>query len=298
MLRFMPMESSALEAGAVPAPVATATGSGDDRFGALPKAPFDTIPTHGVVNSIKSGRTKYDGVYHLIFKNLCAGNVGFFNLRELTDIMDEFNKYARYVRKFNIMKVHNERKRIYDDVMSRPHVDVKRLIGEFLSLSDIQLTHIVPLSLDSLLKQKQLMYQNIAHILATKARNIVCNHKRFKHTFRYMPSDDERLKHYFIQHTMREIDYLELRPVTHSMYTHLRSLYEAKCEKARQRREEEEEYERDLLQQEEEDEERRYQRARRGFEYDDEDHYDGLTQNGYRRDWYSGRRRGAGSDSD
>ncbi len=202
--------------------VALPTGLRDDRSGALPTAPFDTISTHGVVKSITRGRRdKLDGLYHLIFKNIRAGNVDFFCYSELTELVNEFDMYTRYVREFNETKLRNEKKRIFDNVMSYSCQDVKRLICQMMSLRDIysvKLTHIVPLSLDSLLERKELMYRNIARILAGKARNIAWNHRAFKHTFRYTSADDERLEYYFFERTMREINYIELRPIIRTMY--------------------------------------------------------------------------------
>ena len=156
-----------------------------------------------------------------------AGNVGFFTLLELSEIVSEFNKYAYYVQQFHETKLRNEKKRIYDDVMSRTYPDVQRLICASLRPSEIhaiQLSHIVEQSLDSLLERKQLMYRNIAHILAAKARNIVSKHSGFKSTFCYTHSDDERLEHYFFERTTREIDYLELRPIIRIMHNRAQAI--------------------------------------------------------------------------
>lgn len=234
MSRLSQMEVPVIETVAVPAPVATATESGDDRMGLIPLIHVSTVLTHGGAISKVSGtkRSKYNGVYHLIFKNMRAGNISFFTFSELSGIISEFEKYTQYVKKFNETKLSNERKRIYDNVMSRTDSDVQRLINASLQynvIHSIRITQIVPLSFDSLLEQKNLMYRNIAHILAKKARNIVCNHKGFKDTFRYKSSDEQHLEQYFIERTMREIDYFEFRNIILTLYDRTYSFNYCNC---------------------------------------------------------------------
>jgi hypothetical protein len=207
---------------AVITPVASATGVGDDRSGALPTAPFGTIPTHGVVNSIKSGRTKYDGVYHLIFKNLRDGNVNFFTYAELSAFKNEFEEYARYVKQFCAIQRRNDQRRMYDFVVANTNWDVQQCIADAVGMGlihRIKLTPIVPVSVDTLLERKRSMYCKIARLLAAKAKKIVRNHRGFKSTFRYTATDSTQIEEYFIQRTLAEVDYLELRPAIRAMHT-------------------------------------------------------------------------------
>ncbi len=215
----------------------------------------------------------------MIFKNLCAGNVGFFNLRELTALENAFINYTRAVQEFEKTMVNNERRRAYEAVMSGPNPELMLPII-FASLSRgeidaVQRIQIVEQSPDTLLEKKRLMCRNIALILAAKAKEIVQKHSAFKRTFRYTPADDELLEQYFIH---REIDYLELRPKVHAMYTHLRSLYERKWK-------ERVEEERALQAQAEQEDRERDERVYYGFCVDAGDHSESMRYPEYREDW-------------
>ncbi len=206
-----------------------------------PTVPVDTIPTHGGVNSIKSGRRRdrYSGLYHFIITKLREGNYSSFSYSELWSIMEEFKKYTRYVAWFNEVKTLNEQRRMYEFMMTNSIPEVQRLVIDMTGtqyIKIINLIQIVPLALDSLLERKRLMYRNIALILAAKARNIACFHRRFKDTFHFRVDDGERLDEYFIQRTMEEINYLELRPAILSMYNRAKEIRRLKEEREIDRR--------------------------------------------------------------
>jgi hypothetical protein len=229
----------------------------------------------------------------LIFKNLRAGNVNFFTAVDLSAIVTEIDEYARYVKEFRAIQRRNEQRRFYDLVVANTNPDVQHYITESVGvhmIHSIKLISIVPVSVDTLLERKQLMYRNIALLLAAKAKKIVCNHRGFKSTFRYTAADSTQIEEYFIQRTLAEVDYFELRPTIRAMHTRAIAV---QLEKSRRSS-----YESDMAREEEELENERRYRARRGFEYEDDEHEMGLSQNGYRRAWYGDRQYGYGSDSD
>ncbi len=247
--------------------------------------------------AVKSGRTKYDGVLHLIFKNLWAENVNFFTAVELSTMMNEFDQYQRYIKEFNSLQKRNDQRRVYDLMVANTSLDVQHHIVATVGvdlLDSIKSFSIVPLSVDTLMERKRSMCRNIALIFAAKAKKIVCNHRGFKSTFRYTAADSTQIDTYFIQRMLAEFDYLKLYHIIRTL--HIRAIA-IQMEK-RRRREEREEYEKYLLEQEEEREEERFYRARNGFMYDDGEHEAELSQNSYRNNWYSGHSRGYRSDSD
>ncbi len=243
---------------------------------------------------IQRSRGKYDGVYHYVLKNLRARNRRFFTFSELSAIVYELNEYLRYRQEIEQIRSHNKQLRALRLMETTLDSYVQQATLSFLperALIPLRITAgMVPISPDEIRQRESLMKVNIASLLARKALKIVRNHSGFARSFRYVPSDSARIVTYFCERMSAEVDIRSLCSPILAMHNEAKQAYEARKEEK-----EEEQYYRE---EERRDEEERCWRARRGFQYDDAEHEVELSQNGYRRAWYSGRRYGAGSDSD
>lgn len=218
----------------------------------------------------------------------------FFKYKDLSEMLKAIERYETFIRMMTERRRLNDVIRVLAVIESSPinTDDVVRGIISLLSDKEVFLLltigDLVPLSVPDMREEKRKMYNRIADILSRKALNIIQHHTAFKRSFKYTPSDDKGLRTYFRDNITSMVDLAEYRSSIRTMHY--------KCQIARI--EELEAEERYLRRQEQEDEDDRRRRARRGFQYDYSDHEIELSQNGYRRAWYSGRRYGAGSDSD
>lgn len=265
---------------------ATAAEGEDDRMGPTPLVPHSSATSNGAAigNKRYSRREdgKYRGVFHNIMTNLRAGTTLFFSDKELTHMMCVMNAYKKHVI-------------AYKKLVTLGKQFGRDMAAEILRLeygSDIAVTH------RDLLEKKAVMNEKISHLLAIKAEKMLKYSSSYKSQFG--PSRKYYgLKPYFRLQTINDTNlYWSHYIVVSRMVRDFVVIHENRQRRWDLRRKEEEDFARDMREEEEQRERSRCYRAYRGFEYEDDNHEAELSQNGYRRAWYSGRRYGAGSDSD
>ncbi len=241
----------------------------------------------------KPPRNIYDGVFNNIIKNLRLGKHLFFTETEVLSIKKAFDTYKQWVSSYKkFMTLVNPLAKLFS------HEIAMNIVLQNHDRSKIAISN------RELQEKKALMNEEISDVLANKAMSILKYHSRYRRQFGPDRNYDD-LKSYFYQRaTLNQNVYLDCYRVklsgTTMYYCAIKRMVSEfqKIRENQQRRLDEYERARDRQREDEEDEEERRYRARRGFEYEDEDHMMGLSQNGYRRAWYSGRRYGAGSDSE
>lgn len=271
---------------AVPLTAATAAGRGDDRMGPTPLVPASSAPSNGAAMCKTSYSRREDGKYRGVFRDIMTklldGTTLFFSDKELTHMMCAMNVYKNHV------------------IAYKKLLTLSNRFGRDMAAEIMRLEHASELvvTYHELQEKKAVMNEKISNLLAIKAEKMLKYSSSYRRQFG--PSRKYYgLKPYF---RLKALDnpnlYWAHYIVVSRMVRDFVVIRENQQRRWDLRRQEEEDFARDMREEEERDERHRCSRARRGFEYDDDNHAAELTQNGYRRAWYGGHRYGAGSDSD